>query len=238
MSRIEAKFGTVRARLFLAAASVAILNCGIQSAKAVVLPPTGGSGTPNGSFTLAGEIHLPVFDMTNTYHANLSHGLVFDFSLATSVYVNPGTGGLDFVYQLTNTGPNNPTADTFERLTVNSFGNFTTDIDYEFNSGMVGQPFPNPPIPGDVPAMEVDRSANGSVGGYVLSQPLVPTSTTDLFIVRTNATNVGLGSASVIDGFQGSVITEVPSTTPEPTSFGLIAVSMGLLARRRRVVGK
>jgi hypothetical protein len=237
MSRILEKFGFARTRLILAAAAIGVLGSGAGTAMAIVLPATGGSGMPTGTFTLAGETHLPAFDLTTTYSAVLSHGLLFDFSLSTSVYSNPSTGGLDFVYQLTNTGPNNSTADTFERLTLNSFANFTTDVDYEANTGLIGQPSPNAPVPGDVPAMEVDRSTNGSVVGFVLTQPLTPTSQTDEFIVRTNATEVTLGSASVIDGFQGSAITEVPAV-PEPASMGLVAVSLGLLARRRRVVGK
>jgi hypothetical protein len=239
-SRISRTKSVIKSSLLVIATS-AILQGG-ETALAVLLPTTGGTGTPTGTFSLAGETLIPADTMTNTYSHPLGHGLVFDFSLTTQVYANPNTGGLDFVYQVTNTGPNNATADTFERLTVNSYSSFATDVDYVAATGLIGQPSPNLPIPGDVPAMEVDRSTDGSVVGFELLSPLTPTSETDLFVVRTSGTQVTLGSASLIDGFTGSVVTEVPFGTqvrlPEPTSLGIVAVSMGLLARRRRICGK
>ncbi len=222
--------------------SIGSMGLRASQSMAAILPPTGGTATPAGTFSLAGETHLPAFDATTNFNQVVGHGLSFDFSLSTQVYSNPSTGGLDFVYQLTNTGPNTDSSDTFERLTVSSFSNFTTDVDYQANTGLIGQTSPNPPIAGDVPASEVDRSGNGSVIGYELSQPLTPTSETDLLIVRTNATQVAPGSASVIDGFQGSVVTEVPfgamGGVPEPASIGLISISLFILTGRRRAGGR
>jgi hypothetical protein len=198
-----------------------------------VLNPGDTSTSLTGTYSTAGE--TPVIAPFVTTFSGTKHGLVFDFSLTTNVYHNPVTGGDDFVYQLTNTGPNNASTDTFDRLTLSSFLGFSVDADYQANTGSINS------IPGDVAPNEVDRSSDGSVVGYSFNNdPIGPMSNTDLLVVRTNSSSFHMGSATVIDNDQGSVITQVPFGTtvnnnvPEPTSIGLIAASLGLMAARRR----
>ena len=156
-------------------------------------------------------------------------GLAFDFSLTTTVYNDPSTGGDDFVYVLTNTAPNNINSDSFDRLTLSSFAGYSVDADYAANS----------PLPGDVAPSEVDRSTDGSVLGYTFSALVNPTEATDSLVVLTDSATYTYGSATVIDSDYGSVLTNVPYgaqviLVPEPASLGMIALSLGVLARRRR----
>ncbi|MDP9174654.1 MAG: PEP-CTERM sorting domain-containing protein [Planctomycetota bacterium] len=189
----------------------------------------------SGGFTLAGETHLVADDQTATGTFNFG-GLRFDFKLTTQVFHNPTTGGLDFVYQLTNTGPNNSTGDSFERLTVSSYSGYSTDVDYAANTGATLSS-----MIADVSAKDADRSLpTGSVVGYDFTDPLAPGSETDLLIVRTDATMVVPGSASVIDGTAHNALVQAPFgavVLPEPASLSLICIaSVGLLGRRRRAI--
>ena len=194
-----------------------------------------------GTYSIAGDNY--VTSQTKTFNGT-SHGMVFDFSLTTTVYFNPSTGGDDFAYQLTNTGPNDSNSDSFDRLTLSSFLGYSVDADYQSNTGMVQTLSPNPSdnsslIAGDVAPTEVDRSSNGAVVGYSFpaGNPVGPQEVTDFLIVRTDSSTYHMGSATVIDNANGSVITEVPfgvQVVPEPGSLAMIAVSLGLMVRRRR----
>ena len=58
---------------------------------------------------------------------------LFTGALTTSIFKDSVTGDYDFIYQLQNTttGP----ADSFDRLSLSSFGPFSTDVDYSQYSG-------------------------------------------------------------------------------------------------------
>ncbi|MGA2440123.1 MAG: PEP-CTERM sorting domain-containing protein [Tepidisphaeraceae bacterium] len=231
---------------FAAAAVAGVFALGAWSlsggaASAAVLVPGGSSTSLTGTYSVAGETY--VTSQTKTYNG-VSHDMVFDFSLTTTVYNNPNTGGDDFLYQLTNTGPNDSKSDSFDRLTLSSFLGYSVDADYQSNTGMVQTLSPNPSdnsniVAGDVAPDEVDRSTNGAVVGYTFpaGSPVAPQEVTDILIVRTDSSTYHMGSATVIDSTNGSVVTEVPfgsTTVPEPGSLAMIAISLGMLARRRR----
>lgn len=210
------------------------------SAPAALLNPGGNSTALTGTYASVIANDNYVTSQTKAY-SGIMHGLVFDFSLTTTVYSDPNTGGDDFVYQLANTAPNNSNSDSFDRLTLSSFSGFSVDADYAANTGLVQQPSPNPPIAGDVAPTEVDLSSDGSVLGYRFnpSDPVGPTGETDLLVVLTDSTTYTYGSATVIDNAYGVVLTDVPYgasvVVPEPGSLAIIAMSLGVLARRRHL---
>jgi hypothetical protein len=203
-----------------------------EYASAVVLAPGGSSTSMTGTYsTYIAADGAPVDTQTRTY-SGMVHGLAFDFSLVTNVYDDPNTHGDDFTYQLTNTAPMGDGSDSFARMTMSSFLGYSVDADYEANTGLI-----QTGDPGDVAPNEVDRNSYGSVVGYDFASMINPTGESDILVILTNGTTYTMGSATVIDNTNGSVVTSVPYGTtvvPEPTSLAMIAVSLGMLARRRR----
>ena len=218
----------IRAAALGCAFAFGIWSFGGRTVSAAILAPGGSSTALTGTYSVAGDTYQTT--ETKYFSGTGTHGVPFDFTLVTNVYTEPG-GTVDFTYQLTNTGGSG--ANSFDRMTLSSFLGYSVDADYEasVDTGYVA--------PG-----EVDRSANGAVVGYDFastytydhSSPVGPGEETELLIVKTNSSTWQMGSATVIDSASDSVSTEVPygsTVVPEPGSLAMIALSLGVLARRR-----
>ncbi len=138
-------------------------------------------------------------------------------------------GGLTFLYQIENTSP---FPGEIERLTVNSFAGFATDVVYTTSGSGVLQP------------TYADRSTGtGDTVGFSFVRPpigpgtLQPGETSYWLVVYTNAQRFAPTLASVIDGSVAQAPSYAPTTViPEPASVMLALIGgIGLvLAWRKR----
>jgi hypothetical protein len=140
--------------------------------------------------------------------------------------VRESSGTLDFVYQFTNS-PLSLTS--IERVTMYHFTGFTTDVGFVNGSGT--QP----------PTSATSSPAGAVVGFGFLAADAVPAGgTSDLLIIRTNATqydNTGTftfqgGGATTVPGFAPSSV-----VVPEPSALALTGLGgfvMVVVAARRR----
>ena len=229
-------------------ADVANTVCGVafgaaflaaSAARAVIINPgdtTGQNSVPNltGGFSIPpGALVVPdpnsgacvPFDGLNAQSQT-----AFSGTLHYEVFhdtVNPNST-LDFVYWIDVTGgPDNP-----NRLSVMSFANFTTDVDYVNGSGAVA--------PSDATRGTFN---NGQTIGFDFSPPtgIAAGQDTDYLMVKTNSLSYNSGMANLIDGGVASTFVPIPFGTavtmplPEPATAGTLAVAaFGLLSRRRR----
>jgi hypothetical protein len=139
-------------------------------------------------------------------------------------------GGLTFTYLLSN---DSISPDQIERLTINSFAGFQTDVSYQI------------PALGTIPDIS-DRSGSGNTIGFTFNGPpvsvlgtLLPGHSSALLVIQTNATHYASTTANVIDGSVTSVATYGPiALIPEPSSMVLAGLGLAALAavgyRRRR----
>jgi len=200
--------------------SLAIFGLGVfgfsAGAKAVVIMPNQALAT-TGVTSFGGPLEAdsgPVaFTGTDTFN-----NVVFTGVLDTKVYSD--TGGLDFVYQFSN---NANSADAIQRMTASGFDGYTTDADYITGTGATG-PF------------LVSRSTNGDVVGFdfLSSAPVGQGQTSDILVIKTDATNYIASTVSVQDGGNANVFSYAPVAVPEPVSAALVAFGFSALAMRRR----
>jgi hypothetical protein len=210
-------------------AFAAILGIASNSSAAVLLP--GGSVTPTALGTLpAGDTILvvggnPVTE-TNAFTGTDAFGNVkFTGTLTSSVYSDPGTGGLDFLYQATNDASS---VDAFDEVSLKSFSGFNTDVDYVTGTGATN---PN----------QATRSSDtpGKNVAFFFNSGVPQASNTSDLLIETNSANYMTGVGSVIDGGAGGTTIEAPAvgtlmTVPEPASFSAIVIVGGILLGRRR----
>jgi hypothetical protein len=164
---------------------------------ATLLATTGPQALSSGSFTGTGTAWV-YSDPTNIFCANC----------------------LDFVYQVTDNGPQ-----VNERISAAVFTGFSTDAGYVTGGS------------GKVPN-SVDRSTDGSVVAFYYpgANNLLPGQTTALLVVKTNATSFITGTFSVQDGLSANAVGYSPTSVPEPVSMCMFGGSLALLglARLRR----
>lgn len=149
--------------------------------------------------------------------------------LLTSTVISGDTsniyGGMTFVYTLTN---NPGSANAIQRLTINGFNSYVTDVSYKFGTGTTAPSFN-------------DRDPTGGVVGFsFLGVPIgVGTlnagTSTEQLVVQTNATTYVNVIANVSNGAVSQVNAIGPNgaITPEPTTLAALA-GLGLVFRRRR----
>jgi hypothetical protein len=217
---------SVGANVALAAAGIvcAALMGTSSSASASILAP-GTTVTPTSLPLLpAGDTLVPGATMTNSFTGlDALLNIRFTGTLTSSVYSDPTTGGLDFLYQVVNNSSSN---DAIEDLSLSSFQGFTTDADF---------------VTGGVDPTTATRSGNGKNVDFAFStQEITPGSTSSSLLVETSSLNFMKGSGAVSDGGTGGAVVEAPSvgmlmtSVPEPASFSAIIIAGGMLLGRRR----
>jgi hypothetical protein len=188
------------------------------AAQAIIVLP----GQRVGRGTLDVFADNPTLITSLTLPVNSLSGAVFG-TMTSAVYRNQ-FGTLDFYYQYVNGAGSDP----INRITMNSFRGFTTDVGYRTTA--IG-PF----VAGTVEPDEANRSFSGSVVGFDFDPPVaIPSGATSrVLVVRTNATDFRNGWTSVINGGATTVAAFAP--VPEPTTLGALALgALGLLRRRKR----
>jgi hypothetical protein len=152
--------------------------------------------------------------------------VVFTGLLTSSVYADPGTGGLDFLYQVSN---DTTSADSLEELSLSSFAppTTTTDVDFVIGSGNVD------------PNLATRSSGSGKTVDFFFPG-IAQGANSDFLLIGTNSTTYMVGTGSVIDGGTGGTFISAPGVTmfmsnvPEPASFSAIMIAGGMLLGRRR----
>jgi hypothetical protein len=206
-----------------------------------VLPPgsCAGAGTVSCPGTVTDFGTDPSFFPTNVLAntgvvAFTSVGGLYSGTYDEIVAKDNTTGNMDFIFQVHN---DIGSTDAIGRITTVSFDHFNTDVGYSstvFITAMgFGTRFPS----------TVDRSVSGDVVGFnyadVVAGELMPGQTSDLLVIKTNATSFGDGFINMLDGDTARVAGFAPTATPEPGSVGLLLGGLfgaGLfLARKFRV---
>jgi len=123
-------------------------------------------------------------------------------------------GTLDFVYQVTN---NPASIDSTVSVSMQSFGNFTTDVGYEFGTGLGLTNTPPGPIP-----LLVDRSLSGNSVRFTIS--ILPGTTSALLVIKTDATTFSGGNLGILDGGTANVNAFAPAPLPSTASLGLVLI--------------
>jgi hypothetical protein len=132
-------------------------------------------------------------------------------------------GGLTFTYAIQNDANS---AHAINRLAVNGFVGFATDMSFSGLSGAIA------------PTLN-DRDAGGNVIGFTYigapigPGPIAPGALTNLMVVQTNATNYRATLSNIIDGSIAVVDSFAPVVIPEPVSASALLLTAGLVRRRR-----
>ena len=137
-------------------------------------------------------------------------------------------GGLTFTYILSN---DNSSVDAIGRLTLSSFGGYSTDVSFFTNT-----------FSGVIPFNAVRSGGSGDqIDFNLLSGPpnfqhnLLPGESTYLLVLQTSSPVYNIGNASIIDSAVANAVALVPTTVvPEPGTLGLATLGLaGLFARRK-----
>ena len=189
------------------------LVCFASVGYATTIAP-GGNATPPSALTETG-VAIPATFLIEPFSTSSYSG-----TFETEVF-RQASGTLDFLYFVSS---DSSSTDNIERLTATNFTGFTTDVGYETVAGRIA------PI-------EADRSLGGNTVGFNFGLPPVGIAhgqSSDVLIIRTNATGYRPGIANIIDGNIASVDAWAPS--PEPVSSSLLLgglFGVGLVVTRK-----
>lgn len=139
-------------------------------------------------------------------------------------------GTLDFLYQLTNSGPGThtdrngkPSQTSIERMSAYSFDGFT--VDAELATTAFG-PFATVDKVNDATA---SRKFDGTISvNFPENDGVLAGETSPIYAFRTNATTYIAGTAQLIDGSTlDATQAFAPGAVPEPSSWALMVVGLG-----------
>ena len=206
---------------------------GLMSVAALTVVAAGASFAGNltpGTFVApvptTTETGVLITQQTNTFTSPLS---TYSGSLYSAVYKEAG-GTLDFIFQVKN---NSSSTDTLARVEGGIFAGFDTSAYYSTAAGGLGLGTVSP-----TDAFETNSTGVGFDFGAPVGT-LLPGTTSDVLIVKTNATNYVSSLEGVSDNTTVNVNSYSPaSAVPEPASvipFALGGLALlGLIARKTR----
>jgi hypothetical protein len=185
----------------------------------VTVPTAFGSVILPGNNGAAPDVFGTCLPSCSVLASNTASGVVANshltFTLFTAVLTgdttNPFVGGLDFVYQVTNTACTTPPCDTIGRVTA---------TDFTFAGGTVA------------PAL-VDRVTADVVGFGFITTRIASGAESYALVVKTDATAYTAGIANIIDGGVKSLPAYAPAV-PEPSLGWLLGGAMLAMAGFRR----
>jgi hypothetical protein len=172
-----------------------------------------------------------VQSVTHTFATGTDSG-----SLVSSVYsgdsTNPyGADKLTFTYQISNTD-SDATPTGISRLSLASFNSFSTDVSFQFTTGIA----PAFAQRGIAPAGE--EVSFDFMNAPIGTGQIAPGQSSALLVIQTNATAYNNSIAGVGEAQATTVGTLAPisvqTAVPEPASIGILTLGGLLLARRRR----
>lgn len=231
----------VKSHLFIALATVAL-----AAPLSATMVTTGQCAGPSSLGCVAA---LDVFSISNpgtfldgstdsVTGLNAQGNVLYSGTLRSAVYRNV-LGTLDFYYQFYNS---TSSPDSISRITMNSFAGFTTNIGYTNQNfdgsgnsdvNFRGSSYNQAPLIGE----RVSSSTVGfNFGAGSYSPKINPGETSSILVIRTNATNFGIGSTSIINGAVANVATFAPTAIPEPGTYALLGaglIALGLMRRKR-----
>jgi len=159
------------------------------------------------------------------------HTARYSGELRSAVYRN-AANKLDFYYQLSNSSGS---AEAVARLTMTSFGGFTTDVGTRMDNwdgaGIFRTAVQN--------AVSADRDGGGTLGFQFGRGPgtVGPGEVSATMVIRTNAVNYTLGTVTTHSVAGYTMAAYAPSAQiPEPPSqalLGLSLVALAVIGRRR-----
>jgi len=215
---------------WLRAAAISAIALGslfTSSGNSAIITPGGPAQSTPGAGTFAGLTPVELANNTpadETYTVtayDTSNNARYTAQIQSEVLRDP-SGTLDFAYQVTNLST--PEPDAIHTVSLTSYRNFTTDVDYVSSTGAVTYDTVQRMAPGNGITLTFDYTpaANAIATG----------DSTDWIIIKTNATHFdNLGTVTTIDGATATV-PAFEATVPEPASVGLLSLTALLLGRR------